>query len=443
MSGRAGGQSSAVGARAPRWRLCYTARAEPILLITYQKPHRLFWGLLLLLSACYAVYSYTDLVFGPPRAVSSDSAAGEWRMFRHDTRRAGAADADAGAPRGVLKWQFATGAAIHSSPAVADGIVYVGSQDARFYALDAETGREIWSFAAESWIDSSPAVAGGVVYFGSNDGNLYALDARTGAERWRFETRLSIRSSPAVAGGTVYFGTDNYTVFAVDAASGAQRWIFHAEGRVDSSPVVAGGIVYIGSTRYLYGLHARDGRMRFDYKVFASVLSSPAVQDGTVYVMNSRGELYAIDGAHRTWPMEHRLRPYWIQLWAFGLPVPRPQPPSGFLWKYRLGRTSRASPVIAGDTAYIAADTGLAALDVASRTPRWEYAGGRFVKSSPALAGDALVAASDDGALHALDAVSGELRWRFRTGGIITSSPAFAGGVVFVGSHDGTLYAIE
>ena len=413
-------------------------------LTTYQKQRRLFWGTLLLLVVCYAVYSRTDLVLGPPPELNSDSAAGEWRMFRHDTRRAGAADTAIPGPRGVLKWEFATGAAIHSSPAVAGGMVYVGSQDSKLYALDAETGREIWSFAAESWIESSPAVVGGVVYFGSNDGNLYALDARTGAERWRFETRLGIRSSPAVAGGMVYFGTDNYTVYGVDAATGRQRWIFHAAGRIDSSPVVAEGIVYVGnSTRYLYGLNAHDGRMRFDYKVFAPVLSAPAVQDGTVYVMNSRGELYAIDGAHRAWPMEDRLRPYWIQLWAFGLPVPHPKPPSGFLWKYGLGGASRASPVITADTAYIAASSGLAAVDLASREPRWQYAAARFVKSSPALAGDALVAVSDDGTVHALDAASGDLRWRFRTGGIVTSSPAVSGGVVFVGSHDGKLYAIE
>lgn len=425
-------------------RVCYTPRAEPILITTYQKRRRLFWGLLLLLSACYAVYSCTDLVLGPPREANSSSTPGEWSMYRHDAARSGAANANGAAPRGVLKWEFATGAAIHSSPAVADGTVYVGSQDSRLYALDAETGREIWSFTAGAWIDSSPAVAGGVVYFGSNDGNLYALDAATGAERWRFQTRLSIRSSPAVAGGVVYFGTDNYTVHAVDAATGTQRWVFDADGRVDSSPVVVDGIVYVGcSTRYLYGLHAGDGRLRFDYKVFAPVLSAPAVQDGTVYVMNAGGELYAIDGAARTWPLEHRLRPYWVQLWAFGLPVPRPKPPSGFLWKYRLGGASRASPVVTPDTAYVATGDGLAAIDLARREPRWQYSAARFVKSSPALAGDMLIAASDDGTLHALDAARGDLRWQFRAGDIVTSAPAVAGGVVFVGAHDGKLYAIE
>ena len=36
--------------------------------------------------------------------------------------------------------------------------------------------------------DSSPAVANGVVYVGSDDGNVYALNAATGAELWSYTT---------------------------------------------------------------------------------------------------------------------------------------------------------------------------------------------------------------------------------------------------------------
>jgi outer membrane protein assembly factor BamB len=45
------------------------------------------------------------------------------------------------------------------------------------YALDAATGAELWSFiTALGWaVMSSPAVANGVVYVGSLDNNLYAL----------------------------------------------------------------------------------------------------------------------------------------------------------------------------------------------------------------------------------------------------------------------------
>ena len=56
-------------------------------------------------------------------------------------------------------------------------------------------------------MDSSPAVANGVVYVGSDDGNVYALNAATGAKLWSYATG-KLESSPAVANGVVYVGTD-------------------------------------------------------------------------------------------------------------------------------------------------------------------------------------------------------------------------------------------
>ena len=54
---------------------------------------------------------------------------------------------------------------------------------------------------------SSPAVANGVVYVGSNDGNVYALNASTGAMLWSYTTGGGVYSSPAVANGVVYVGS--------------------------------------------------------------------------------------------------------------------------------------------------------------------------------------------------------------------------------------------
>ena len=37
-------------------------------------------------------------------------------------------------------------------------------------------------------VSSSPAVAGGVVYVGSDDGKVYALSASTGTQIWSYTT---------------------------------------------------------------------------------------------------------------------------------------------------------------------------------------------------------------------------------------------------------------
>ena len=51
----------------------------------------------------------------------------------------------------------------------------MGSQDNNVYALNAKTGAKLWSFTTGSSVTSSPAVANGVVYVGSYDGKVYAF----------------------------------------------------------------------------------------------------------------------------------------------------------------------------------------------------------------------------------------------------------------------------
>ena len=45
-----------------------------------------------------------------------------------------------------LKWSYATGNRVQSSPAVVNGVVYVGSDDHNVYALNASTGAKLWSY---------------------------------------------------------------------------------------------------------------------------------------------------------------------------------------------------------------------------------------------------------------------------------------------------------
>ena len=49
--------------------------------------------------------------------------------------------------------------------------------DHKVYALNAATGHARWSYTTGNWVKSSPAVAGGTVYVGSDDGKVYAPSA--------------------------------------------------------------------------------------------------------------------------------------------------------------------------------------------------------------------------------------------------------------------------
>jgi outer membrane protein assembly factor BamB len=79
------------------------------------------------------------------------------------------------AATGKRLWTFTTRARVESSPTLADGRVFVGSNDGRFYVLDFKTGAKVWEFNAGAPLSASAAIASGRVVIGSQDGRLYCF----------------------------------------------------------------------------------------------------------------------------------------------------------------------------------------------------------------------------------------------------------------------------
>ena len=73
-------------------------------------------------------------------------------------------------------WTYQTGGTIRSSPALANGVIYVGSNDGKLYAINAQDGKPLWNFQTGDQITSSPTYADGVVYVTSLDGTIYAIE---------------------------------------------------------------------------------------------------------------------------------------------------------------------------------------------------------------------------------------------------------------------------
>ncbi|HJT59580.1 MAG TPA: PQQ-binding-like beta-propeller repeat protein [Ktedonobacteraceae bacterium] len=184
---------------------------------------------------------------------------------------------------GKTRWTYPM-SSVFSSPAVANGIVYVADGNGIVYALDAANGSERWTFQAQQNIASSPTVVNGVVYIGSDDGNVYALDAATGAKLWSYQTGGDVKSSPAVANGIVYISSDQ--LYALDVATGSKLWSFPVAYNygADTTPVVANGVVYVSSDR-LYALNATNGTQLWNYALGGE--ASPVVVNGTVYIGGS------------------------------------------------------------------------------------------------------------------------------------------------------------
>ena len=317
----------------------------------------------------------------------------------------------------ALDWKYTTGDVIeHSSPAVANGVVYVGSFDFNVYALNASSGVKLWSYTTGNKVESSPTVASGVVYVGSWDNNVYALNASTGAKLWSYATGGPVYSSPAVANGVVYVGSGDNNVYALNASTGAKLWSYTTGSTVYSSPAVADGVVYVGSFGgNVYALNASTGAELWSYTTGGSVYSSPAVANGMVYVGSFDNNVYALNAAT-----------------------------GAKLWSYTTGFHVWSSPAVANGVVYVGSyDDNVYALNAATGAKLWSYSTGGIVNSSPAVANGVVYVGSIDYNVYALNASTGAELWGYTTSSYVDSSPAVANGVVYVGSYDHNLYAFH
>jgi len=338
-----------------------------------------------------------------------------WTMFHHNLRHTGYTKSPAPNTNQTL-WNYTTGDWVYSSPAVADGRVYVGSFDNKTYCLDALTGAHIWNYTTGVAVVSSPAVADGKVYVGSYDRKVYCLDATTGAHIWNYTTGDAVVSSPAVADGKVYVGSYDRKVYCLDATTGDFVWSYTTGDIVFSSPAVAAGKVYFGShDRKVYCLDATTGDFVWSYTTGWAVLSSPTVADGMLFVGSGWGDnkVYCLDaatGAH--------------------------------IWNYTTGDAVYSSPAVADGRVYIGSDDGkVYCLDALTGHHVWDYTTGYAVFSSPAVAAGKVYFGSHDRKVYCLDATTGDFVWSYTTGDTMYSSPAVADGMVFIGSYDNKVYA--
>jgi outer membrane protein assembly factor BamB len=313
-----------------------------------------------------------------------------------------------------LDWSYTTGNGVYSSPAVANGVVYVGSGDDKVYALNASTGALLWSYTTGNAVLSSPAVANGVVYVGSDDDKVYALNASTGAKLWSYTTGFFVESSPAVANGVVYVGSYDDKVYALNASTGALLWSYTTGSYVTSAPAVANGVVYVGSIDdNVYALNASTGALLWSYTTGYYVTFAPAVANGVVYVGSDDDKVYALNAST-----------------------------GALLWSYTTGSAVESSPAVANGVVYVGSDDGkVYALNASTGALLWSYTTGSVVYSSPAVANGVVYVGSEDEKVYALNAATGALLWSYTTGNSVLSSPAVANGVVYVGSYDDKVYA--
>jgi outer membrane protein assembly factor BamB len=392
------------------------------------------------------VFQATDLPSQPYGYANPVAPEAPWPTFRRDLTNNGRSSLPA-IYHNDQPWVFQTAKGIFSTPVIDEnGVIYVGSADHNFYALNPD-GREKWRFTTDEIIDSAAAIprpgllsAEPGILVPAGDGHIYYLNRDDGRLIWAFTAPDKAFNSWFEGNvqlgydGTIYAGNTNFNYYAI-TPQGELEWTFPTASNAWS---VAGigkdGTIFWGSNDTFVYAVAPDGRQKWAKRTLGFIAASAAIgSDGTVYISSFDSYLYALD------------------------------PVTGdTLWRFRTGDHIYSSAALAVDeqgqttAVYVgSADGSLYALDTAGNL-LWSYDTGDVIRSSPVLgrtpdgSGDIVYFGAGNGRFYALNAADGTRRWSFDTTDAdperrdrndLNASPALGQtGVYFAGEHGQVWY---
>ncbi len=344
---------------------------------------------------------------------------GDWPVYRGGPGLAGQVEARLPVPL-ERRWVVKAGGAVQSSPVVAGGRVFFGSDDGSLRAVALADGSNVWTTALGAAVEAAPLVVNGVVYVGAGEG-LHAVDADTGIVRWTARTGGRIAGSANVvddkkAGRTlIVVGSYDASLHALDAANGSNVWKVAAGGYINGTPAVAGGLVVFGGCDMaLRVVEAGSGAVQTNYPLNSYMPGSPAVVDGKAYLGHFGNEFLCIDleQGKVLWRVESE-----------GAPV------------------FSAPAVSSRRVLFGARDMKVHCINRFEGKEVWTFQAGADVDSSPVVAGDQVVFGSDDGWLYVVALEDGRKLWSYEIGAAIKTSPAVVDGMLLIGAGDGGVYA--
>ena len=306
-------------------------------------------------------------------------------------------------------------------PTIGSGLVLVGCDEPRLFALDGHTGEIVWSADLEAPLSGAPglgivAVVGdgsafvadsegglaridlqtgetmfhesidaigifglvdGLLYVATNDG-FHGLDPADASIVWSWEAAVGVKYG-MVVGDTAFVASRDGIFTAVDRASRAERWrIQFGSGSVHSASV-EGDIVYVAAsqtsdapTGEISGLDIATGERLWHYRPESGRQIGPCVADaGILYAPSYRDGLFAFDGASGD------------ILW--NVPTPEQYCPLAKV----------------GDILYSRLEQGISARAASDGRELWAIDLGFFTESGPTVSGGLLIAGDNAGVVHA------------------------------------------
>jgi outer membrane protein assembly factor BamB len=200
---------------------------------------------------------------------------------------------------------------VFSSPTVAGDLVFVGSCNGFFRALNKNTGALVWSYETKQ--DGNPVEFHGDAYLTSDliiassdhrqqggKGFIYAFERSTGKLRWRYAAGNGAMTDVIGNGSNVYFVTLNDELVCLDLATGRENWKHSSGVKNDDfltnsdSALSSGRVFFGGMDGNIYAFDERSGKEVWRASLGMRPSTSIAVLDNYLYVGTIAGRLYRL-----------------------------------------------------------------------------------------------------------------------------------------------------
>jgi outer membrane protein assembly factor BamB/PKD repeat protein len=327
------------------------------------------------------------------------------------------------ATSGERLWQYGAAGRIFSTPLLWNGMLFAGAEGAydapNFFALSTSNGTEVWNSVESqtingpiTFVHSSPTLANGLVYYGSYSYWLYARDALNGSLAWSANLTSEVIGSPAESNGILFAvsaGIHNLLtpswdvvprLWAFNATTGAPLWNQTVtQGQLLASPVVAGGAVFAATGGFSYlvadvdsgfvlAFDAVTGSPLWTSPDVGRMVATPAVYGSIMYVAGA--------GEQAGGPTGTSARLRWLDLAANG----------AILHEVQVGNNAsmESSPAAVSGRVVAAGRDGTVAVFLASGAQIWSYNLGAEIIAPPAVANEMVFIPALDGYLYAFGA---------------------------------------
>lgn len=339
--------------------------------------------------------------------------AGDWMLHRGNATQTGVST-EMLPDKLDIRWQFTTKNAIEGTPVISDGVVYIGSADKHFYAVDMKTGQQKWKKQL-SIITSSPGIKGDRVYTGDVDGKFYCLDRKNGDIIWTFETEGQITAGPNFFEDRILIPSQDSTLYCLDK-DGKKIWDFRIEGPIYGGVAIADGKTFLaGCDSMLHVIDIKTGKeLGAGLDLKGQTGSSAAVLGDRLYVGTMSNQVIAVN-----------LTKFKIE-WEFEAPKRK--------------QAFYGSAAVTDDLVVVGSrDEKVWAIDRKTGKRRWDFITDHKVDGSAVIVGDRVFVGSFDKNFYILN-LKGEKLANFELDGAIIGSPAVGGGCVVIGTEKGSIY---